>query len=741
MERKVLSQLKGLTERNKTNDTSINVCDDDFDLDFNSSLWDKNLCPCSQPFTKGSLTIDCNKCSQKWHSACVNLAGLTQASIKKLVSWNCPKCYISPYVDQERGQNFKEFLKITSNIAKVNEELKENSRGVEFFNLHLRRLLISEEDYVKDSERISRLETSLDEIKTMLSNNVSPSTDKSHLKALEEEIEAIKDSIGKITAATIDIHNKQTTHPPIDLENFVKSADKITASISSLENSNVSIMKNIESLKETVTKGVTIKAEPREDSDQRFEALNVVIRDIDSQLKNINQHVCPVAGPTFLKLEDTSEPEPEHEQDANLSVAMTPNTFSPHYEPPSTEDQHPCKPYECYKEDVVPHDVHEKVIKLMEEHVNDFTSVGGSREVLYFGEYSYSYTGTKHDARETPLAIQELLDSIRPHLPNPNCWLNSCLVTRYKGAKSHIPLHRDDEPPIDPESVIVTASLGNQRTLNFVNNAGDQHESLTLQDQSVYVMSRYSQDFWQHEISPLTPETPDTESEPNDIESLRYSFTFRHISPHFINSTILVGDSNTQEVKFGRGVGTLGRWVPGKRVKAAIIEHIPPPHKIGPYRNVVLHTGINNLTNENRPSNRVLVNKLRAKCSDITSVYPKTRVYVSLLLPTKSRLVNRRVTDFNNMILDMVFNLKNVFIIDNSIIGDESGCMPAKYGRYLRNSVPNANDIVHLGRTGIRIFCVNIKKSIMNRGLNQSRDRYSGSGGNYVQAVGRGQRK
>ena len=389
---------------------------------------------------------------------------------------------------------------------------------------------------------------------------------------------------------------------------------------------------------------------------------------------------------------------------------------------------------------MIPHDVHEKVTKLMEEHRDDFTSVGGSREVLYFGEYSYSYTGTKHDARETPLAIQELLDSIRPHLPNPNCWLNSCLVTRYKGAKSHIPLHRDDEPPIDPESVIVTASLGNQRTINFVNNAGDQQESLTLQDQSVYVMTRYSQDFWQHEISPMTPETPETESEPNAADSLRYSFTFWHISPHFINSTILVGDSNTQEVKFGKGVGTLGRWVPGKRVKAALIEHIPPPHKIGPYRNVVLHTGINNLTNENRPSNRVLVNKLRAKCSDIISVFPKTRVYVSLLLPTKSRLVNKRVTDFNNMILDMVFNLKNVFIIDNSIIGDESGCMPANYGRYLRNSVPNANDIVHLGRTGIRMFCVNIKKSIMNRGLNQSRDRYSGSGGNYAQAVGRGRR-
>ena len=132
--------------------------------------------------------------------------------------------------------------------------------------------------------------------------------------------------------------------------------------------------------------------------------------------------------------------------------------------------------------------------------------------------------------------------------------------------------------------------------------------------------------------------------------------------------------------------------------------------------------------------------KLKAKCYDITSVYPKAKIYVSLLLPTKSRLVNKRVSEFNNLILDMAFSLKNVFIIDNSIIGDESGCMPAKYGRYLRNSVPNVNDIVHLGKTGIKMFCMNIKKSIMNRGLNQSRDRYSAGGGNYVEALGRGRR-
>ena len=35
--------------------------------------------------------------------------------------------------------------------------------------------------------------------------------------------------------------------------------------------------------------------------------------------------------------------------------------------------------------------------------------------------------------------------------------------------------------------------------------------------------------------------------------------------------------------------------MPGKRVKVGHIDAIPDPEKIGPYRNIVIHTGINNI--------------------------------------------------------------------------------------------------------------------------------------------------
>ena len=68
-----------------------------------------------------------------------------------------------------------------------------------------------------------------------------------------------------------------------------------------------------------------------------------------------------------------------------------------------------------------------------------------------------------------------------------------------------------------------------------------------LADCSAYMMSRKSQAFWRHGIS-----TQESESESQSSDSqVRYSFTFRHLAPHFKNSTVIIGDSNTKNFEFG----------------------------------------------------------------------------------------------------------------------------------------------------------------------------------------------
>ena len=85
----------------------------------------------------------------------------------------------------------------------------------------------------------------------------------------------------------------------------------------------------------------------------------------------------------------------------------------------------------------------------------------------------------------------------------------------------------------------------------------------------------------------------------------------------------------------------------------------------------------------------------------------------------------------------MTYNKKNVFIIDNSKIGCNNGCMPAKYGRHFGNGLANANDIIHLGKDGIRIFCMNIKESLMGKWKNLPQEHFRAGNGNYFGAVGK----
>ena len=141
--------------------------------------------------------------------------------------------------------------------------------------------------------------------------------------------------------------------------------------------------------------------------------------------------------------------------------------------------------------------------------------------------------------------------------------INSCLISRYKTGVNHIPAHRDNKPVNNPESDIVTVSIGSERKMSFTDNSGSSKIDQNLSDGSMLVTSRHAQDFWLHEIKK------------DESAEVRYSFTLRDVAPHFINSTVILGDSNTRLIKFGTGQGTLGSWMPGKHIKVGHIEAIP----------------------------------------------------------------------------------------------------------------------------------------------------------------------
>ena len=247
-------------------------------------------------------------------------------------------------------------------------------------------------------------------------------------------------------------------------------------------------------------------------------------------------------------------------------------------------------------------------------------------------------------------------------------------------------------------------SKGDERSMRFENNTGTRVENLLLPDSSLLVFSRQSQDGWTHSI-PID----------SSVESVRYSFTFRYVAPFFTNSTVIYGDSNTHNLSFGEGFGKFGKWMPGQRIKAARIQNIPGPEDISPYKNIIIHTGINDLNRHSSKPVHTLAYDLELKCRAINDSYPRTRIFLSPVLPTKDPSLNIKVLEFNRYLINNIGpKYSNIFILNNSAFVSTQGTLKPDMGRY-NMGVPNISDPIHLGRKGITLFAKQIKSSVMNR--------------------------
>ena len=240
---------------------------------------------------------------------------------------------------------------------------------------------------------------------------------------------------------------------------------------------------------------------------------------------------------------------------------------------------------------------------------------------MYFGDNDYSYSKTTHKACDPPQIIADVISKI--NLKYPSKQVNSCLVTRYLDGNQSCPLHSDDEDEIDPNSNIYTISIGCQRKMFFVDkaNPNEASEIIELPEGSMLVFSRVSQDVWKHSIPPQF-----------DAHSTRHSLTFRYVAPGFVNSTVICGDSNTKFLNFGDSKDSFGKWMPGRRIECFKIDQIPAPRDIGPYKNIVLNVGINDIKHADPTSIPHLIHNMELKCKAIHDVYPKSKIFCAYLI-------------------------------------------------------------------------------------------------------------
>ncbi|NRB81765.1 MAG: alpha-ketoglutarate-dependent dioxygenase AlkB [Saccharospirillaceae bacterium] len=328
----------------------------------------------------------------------------------------------------------------------------------------------------------------------------------------------------------------------------------------------------------------------------------------------------------------------------------------------------------------------------------EFTTENG-HSVISYGQ-PYRYTGSRSEPTEFPPIISSVVDKINEQYNlDGNIKINSCLVNKFTGPDSFLNEHSDDEMNINPESSIFTISLGDPRSITFRNlNSGDKFEH-QCSNGALYSMTRKSQNYFKHQISP-----------DENFTGVRYSMTFRVVHWYYWNSTCLLGDSNTKHIKFGSERGCLGPATPGEKFFAPTINKIDP-HKCVAYNNVVIMCGINNIKLDsvrNPADMRNIFCLLKSKVESITKLNPKAKIFIVPILPTKSAELNKKAIFFNQLIFRELegcnFRVNTVHGL-NSFVGPD-GLLSRDLSR------PQLYDLLHINEKGTRCLAECIKTTV-----------------------------
>ena len=357
----------------------------------------------------------------------------------------------------------------------------------------------------------------------------------------------------------------------------------------------------------------------------------------------------------------------------------------------------------------------ESLVDLLNEM--EFTELLGSRLVQYYGQFRYRYGPVEHEANIAyPAIIKIIMEKLNIKYGTN---INSCLITKYVDGRAECPPHPDNEPVINPASLIFTLSIGIDGVRNMVFRSLSDNaivQNLTLPDNSLLVFSRKSQDSYSHAI-------------PADstVKGTRFSLTFREISPYFLNSTCLIGDSNCWGMNFTtHAKHCFGKWMPGESIHTPRIHQIPGPEELLPYRNVIINVGINDLDRSAPLPPAVLVRQLEEKCYDIHNTYPKVNILLAPVLPTKDRFLNIRVREFNNHLRCLTDKDPRLHLLNHydKFVMPRSGLLSQDYASR------KGHDIKHLNYNGITTLKDSFKDAVMNI-RKRARNRNSNRAWNY----------
>ena len=124
------------------------------------------------------------------------------------------------------------------------------------------------------------------------------------------------------------------------------------------------------------------------------------------------------------------------------------------------------------------------------------------RLIAWAGDHAYTYSRVTWPPAPWGATLRAIRDRVE-ELAGAS--FNGVLLNLYRDGRDSMGWHSDDEPELGPQPVIASLSLGASR--RFVFRARDNHDhkySLTLDHDSLLIMSGRTQAHWQHALPKST---------------------------------------------------------------------------------------------------------------------------------------------------------------------------------------------------------------------------------------------
>lgn len=169
--------------------------------------------------------------------------------------------------------------------------------------------------------------------------------------------------------------------------------------------------------------------------------------------------------------------------------------------------------------------------------------------------------------------------------------------------------------------------------------------------------------------------------------------------------TILYGDSNTELIDRIRLSKTLKQRV--EKSKASLIQNIDTDIQMENVKNIIIHTGINDIRELNSEKEiNEKVKELKEKVKELMEKHEGANIIISELMPVENKELEKKRKMYNRRIEIMVERFESkVKCVDNNFLINKSGYVINKFYR------KNEAEKLHLNIFGIALLVKNLLRN------------------------------